>query len=77
VLRFATPQNELSVGADAVALALGGGSWARLGANAACMPLLPERWHGSTQTIDCAARILHDGRRFPIDLRLASRDNRG
>jgi uncharacterized flavoprotein (TIGR03862 family) len=33
-LRFATPQGEHTANADAVVLALGGGSWARLGSNA-------------------------------------------
>ncbi|MFJ1301346.1 TIGR03862 family flavoprotein [Pseudomonadota bacterium AL_CKDN230030165-1A_HGKHYDSX7] len=34
-LRFATPQGEVEYGADAVVLALGGGSWARLGSDGA------------------------------------------
>ncbi|ATQ77284.1 aminoacetone oxidase family FAD-binding enzyme [Massilia violaceinigra] len=42
-LRFATPEGELELTADAVILALGGGSWARLGSDGAWVPLLQER----------------------------------
>ncbi|PKO73641.1 MAG: aminoacetone oxidase family FAD-binding enzyme [Betaproteobacteria bacterium HGW-Betaproteobacteria-17] len=42
-LRFASPQGELAVRADAVVLALGGGSWANLGSNGAWVPLLAQR----------------------------------
>ena len=42
-LRFATPQGEHSAQADVVILALGGGSWARLGSDAAWVPLLEQR----------------------------------
>jgi predicted flavoprotein YhiN len=42
-LRFATPAGETSFQADAVVLALGGGSWARLGSDGAWVPLLSER----------------------------------
>ena len=42
-LRFATPAGELKVGADATVLALGGGSWARLGSDGAWVPLLQAR----------------------------------
>ena len=42
-LRFATPQGEVSVQADAIILTLGGGSWARLGSDGAWVPLLVER----------------------------------
>ncbi|MHB8167620.1 MAG: TIGR03862 family flavoprotein [Sulfuricella sp.] len=42
-LRFATPEGEKSVRSDAVILALGGGSWARLGSNGAWVPLLEQR----------------------------------
>ncbi|MHC6223875.1 TIGR03862 family flavoprotein [Pseudomonas sp. X10] len=42
-LRIAYPQGELQLKADAVVLALGGGSWARLGSDAAWLPLLGER----------------------------------
>ncbi|MFN4003382.1 MAG: TIGR03862 family flavoprotein [Hylemonella sp.] len=42
-LRFETPQGPLQVRADAVVLALGGGSWARLGSNGAWVPLLAAR----------------------------------
>lgn len=39
-LRFATPDGEIVVQAAAVILALGGGSWARLGSDGAWVPLL-------------------------------------
>ncbi len=42
-LRFATPEGERSVRTDAVIFALGGGSWARLGSDAAWVPLLAQR----------------------------------
>jgi uncharacterized flavoprotein (TIGR03862 family) len=42
-LRFATPQGGIQVHADAVVLALGGGSWARLGSDGAWVPLLAQR----------------------------------
>ena len=42
-LRFATPQGEREMAADAVVLALGGGSWARLGSDGAWVPLLAGR----------------------------------
>jgi hypothetical protein len=42
-LRFATPDGERALQADAVVLALGGGSWARLGSDGAWVPLLDER----------------------------------
>ena len=42
-LRFEPPQGPTEVGADAVVLALGGGSWARLGSNGAWVPLLSAR----------------------------------
>ncbi len=41
-LRFATPQGDRLVSADAVILALGGGSWPQLGSNGAWMSLLAE-----------------------------------
>jgi len=40
MLRFAGPQGETEVQADALVLALGGGSWARLGSDGAWLPLL-------------------------------------
>lgn len=43
VLRFATPAGELAVNARATVLALGGGSWARLGSDGAWVPLLAAR----------------------------------
>ena len=42
-LRFAPPAGELAVKADAMVLALGGGSWARLGSDGAWVPLLAQR----------------------------------
>jgi uncharacterized flavoprotein (TIGR03862 family) len=42
-LRFATPDGERIVRADATVLATGGGSWPRLGSDAAWVPLLRER----------------------------------
>jgi len=42
-LRFETPQGEVRALFDAVVLALGGGSWARLGSNGAWVPLLAAR----------------------------------
>ena len=42
-LCFHTPQGEQRVQADAVILALGGGSWPRLGSDAAWVPLLAQR----------------------------------
>ena len=42
-LRFATPTGEISVQAQAVILALGGGSWPQTGSNGAWIPRLIER----------------------------------
>lgn len=42
-LRIVSPAGERAVTADAVLLALGGGSWARLGSDGAWVPLLAER----------------------------------
>src|SRR5512139_3386700 len=42
-LRFTVPLGETSVRADAVVLALGGGSWAKLGSDGAWVPLLAQR----------------------------------
>jgi predicted flavoprotein YhiN len=42
-LRFAMPQGEAAAQARAVVLALGGGSWARLGSDGAWVPLLAQR----------------------------------
>jgi hypothetical protein len=42
-LRFMTSQGEIVVKADAVVLALGGGSWAKLGSDGAWVPLLFQR----------------------------------
>lgn len=42
-LRWETPEGQVQSRADAVVLALGGGSWARLGSNGAWVPLLSQR----------------------------------
>ncbi|MDP2833050.1 MAG: TIGR03862 family flavoprotein [Pseudomonadota bacterium] len=42
-LLFATPDGEKTLSADAVILALGGGSWAKLGSDGAWVPLLQQR----------------------------------
>lgn len=42
-LRLHGPEGDLSVSTDAVLLALGGGSWARLGSDGAWVPLLHDR----------------------------------
>ncbi len=45
-LRFDTPHGEVAADADAVVLALGGGSWARLGSDGAWVPQLAARGIG-------------------------------
>lgn len=47
-LLFSSPSGEVAVGADAVILALGGASWARLGSDGAWVPLL------QAQSVDVA-----------------------
>jgi uncharacterized flavoprotein (TIGR03862 family) len=42
-LRFAAPQGEVEARADVLVLALGGGSWTRLGSDGAWVPLLTRR----------------------------------
>lgn len=42
-LKFSTPAGDVFAHVDAVVLALGGGSWARLGSDGAWVPLLTER----------------------------------
>ena len=42
-LRFATPEGEAALAADATVLALGGGSWRQLGSDGAWVPLLKAR----------------------------------
>ncbi len=49
-LRFETPEGDTSVEADAVILALGGGSWAKLGSDGAWVSLADPTWRA-----DCAA----------------------
>ncbi|WP_293764828.1 TIGR03862 family flavoprotein [uncultured Aquitalea sp.] len=46
-LRFATPEGEMVCRADAVLLALGGGSWKKLGSDGAWLPLLAQRGVGT------------------------------
>ncbi len=45
-LRFAAPGGEVTVNVDAVVLALGGGSWAKLGSDGAWVPVLAQRGIG-------------------------------
>lgn len=42
-LRFATPRGEIAARADAVVLALGGGSWPQLGSDGSWIPLIEQR----------------------------------
>lgn len=42
-LRFATPNGEVTIGATATVLALGGGSWRKLGSDGAWVPVLAAR----------------------------------
>ncbi|SEM93838.1 hypothetical protein SAMN04487857_107120 [Pseudomonas sp. ok272] len=42
-LRIARPEGEIAINPDAVLLALGGGSWSRLGSDGRWMPLLEQR----------------------------------
>jgi len=44
--RFSSPQGDVSASADAVVLALGGASWARLGSDGAWVPMLRDRGVG-------------------------------
>jgi uncharacterized flavoprotein (TIGR03862 family) len=62
-LRFASPQGERSVDADAVVLALGGGSWSRLGSDGAWLPLLAERGVdvAPLQPSNCGFRVARVG----------------
>ncbi len=65
-LRFATPQGQLGVQADAVLLALGGASWSRLGSDGAWVPLLLQRGVdvAALQPSNCGfdvARVGHGG----------------
>ncbi|MBX9870944.1 MAG: TIGR03862 family flavoprotein [Burkholderiaceae bacterium] len=73
-LRFETPQGEVQARADAVVLALGGGSWARLGSNGAWVPLLAARGVGVAPLLpancgfDVALRrpLPPDGQTLPV-----------
>ncbi|GAB3629008.1 aminoacetone oxidase family FAD-binding enzyme [Pandoraea terrae] len=69
-LRFAAPAGEHRVSADAVVLALGGGSWPRLGSDAAWVPWLAARGVGITplQSSNCGFETdwsAHFRARFP------------
>ena len=63
-LRFATPQGEQQVRADAVVLALGGGSWARLGSDGAWVPLLRAAGAAVAELLpaNCGFDVLHRDR---------------
>jgi uncharacterized flavoprotein (TIGR03862 family) len=58
-LRFATPLGEVAVHADAVVLALGGGSWPRLGSDGAWVSLLAPRGAAVTplQPANCGFEV--------------------
>ena len=65
-LRFSTPHGDVAATADAVVLALGGGSWARLGSDGAWVPMLAAQGVGVAplQPSNCGfdvARIGADG----------------
>ena len=59
-LRFAAPTGEVLVQSRAAVLALGGGSWARLGSDGAWVPLLAERGVGVAplQPANCGFDVL-------------------
>ncbi|MEY2631768.1 MAG: hypothetical protein RIR00_422, partial [Pseudomonadota bacterium] len=86
--RFATPAGEQAVDADAVVLALGGGSWARLGSDGAWLPLLAARGIATTplRPANCgfdvaggwSAPLLARCTRAPLkNLRLSFTDHHG
>ncbi|UVE18425.1 TIGR03862 family flavoprotein [Pseudomonas sp. LS44] len=58
-LRIATTEGEIAVSADATLLALGGGSWARLGSDGAWVPLLEQRGVGvaALQPSNCGFEV--------------------
>ena len=62
-LRFATPEGERRVEADATLLALGGASWPRLGSDGAWVPLLRERGIevAPLAPANCGFDVGHDG----------------
>jgi uncharacterized flavoprotein (TIGR03862 family) len=69
-LRFEAPEGEVRVEADAVLLALGGGSWPRLGSNGAWMSLLAARGAAVVplRPSNCGFEVAHpdvDGTRLP------------
>lgn len=59
-LKFSTPEGEKLVQADAAILALGGGSWAKLGSDGAWLPLLAEKnvTIASLQPANCGFEVL-------------------
>lgn len=73
-LCFDTPQGAIEAHADAVVLALGGGSWARLGSNGAWVPLLAARGVAVAPLLPancgfdvaCAAALPPEGEPAPV-----------
>ena len=73
-LRLDSPQGEVQVQARAVVLALGGGSWARLGSNGAWVPLLAARGVAVAPLLpaNCGFDVAPaptDGTRLPVQTR--------
>jgi uncharacterized flavoprotein (TIGR03862 family) len=68
-LTFETPQGPLQVQADAVVLALGGGSWARLGSNGAWVPWLQARGVAVAPLLpaNCGFDVANTVRAEPVD----------
>ncbi len=68
-LMFETPQGPLQVQADAVVLALGGGSWARLGSNGAWVPWLQARGIAVAPLLpaNCGFDVANTVRTEPLD----------
>ena len=74
-LRFATPAGEIEVAAEAVILALGGGSWAKLGSDGAWVPLLLAQGIAVAPMVEIEAGSL--GRRSSPPTMLASTSGPG
>ena len=66
-LNFDTPNGPVQVQADAVVLALGGGSWARLGSNGAWVPWLQARGVAVAPLLpsNCGFDVVNKGRSDP------------
>jgi predicted flavoprotein YhiN len=76
-LRFATPDGERRIAADASILALGGGSWAKLGSDGAWVPLLLERGiPGGAAQVRPTAASTSPGARISASASPASRSSR-